>query len=127
MAEVDRNDDAVWRCVIHRYEFDPARRERRNVVVAVYDNEREFQAEFERHAQMLEDDTAAGARSSRGSLTGVVLEPGYLAASVRGHNVRRAMEHGVSPGRLLAFGPPPQNTAVMTFATSENPPSRCTD
>ena len=123
MAEIDRNDDTVWRWVIHRYQFDPSRRERRNVVVATYDNEREFQTEFERHAQILRNDIAAGARSSRENLGGVVLEPGYLAASARGHNVRRAIEHGVSPGRLLPTGPLPQNMAVLTFATSETVPS----
>ena len=123
MAEINRKDDTVWRWVIHRYQFDPSRRERRNVVVATYDNEREFQTEFDRHAQILRNDIAAGARSSRENLGGVVLEPGYLAASARGHNVRRAIEHGVSPGRLLATEPLPQNIAVLTFATSETVPS----
>ena len=123
MAEINRKDDTVWRWVIHRFQFDPSRRERRNVVVAAYDNEREFQTEFERHAQILRNDIAAGARSSRENLGGVVLEPGYLAASARGHNVRRAIEHGVSPGRLLPTGPLPQNMAVLTFATSETVPS----
>ena len=123
MAEINRKDDTVWRWVIHRYQFDPSRRERRNVVVATYDNEREFQTEFDRHAQILRNDIAAGARSSRENLGGVVLEPGYLAASARGHNVRRAIEHGVSPGRLLVTGPLPQNMAMLTFATSETEPS----
>lgn len=123
MAEVDRNDDFIGRWVIHHYRFDPARRERRNVVVAAYDNEREFQTEFERHAQMIRNEIAAGTRSSRENLSGVILEPGYLAASARGHKVRRAIEHGVNPARLLATGPLPQNMAVLTFATSETAPS----
>ena len=122
MAEVDRNDDTIWRWVIHHYRFDPVRRERRNVVVAAYNNEREFQTEFERYAHIIQNEIAAGTRSSRENLSGVALEPGHLAASARGHNVRRAVEHGVNPARLLATGPLPQNMAVLTFATSETAP-----
>jgi hypothetical protein len=122
VAEVDRDDDTIWRWMIHHYQFDPARRERRNVAVAAYDNEREFQTEFERCAQMIRNEIAAGTRSSRENLNGVVLEPGHLAASALGHNVRRAIEHGVNPARLLATGPLPQNMAVLTFATSETAP-----
>jgi hypothetical protein len=122
VAEVDRDDDTIWRWMIHHYQFDPARRERRNVAVAAYDNEREFQTEFERCAQMIRNEIAAGTRSSRENLYGVVLEPGHLAASALGHNVRRAIEHGVNPARLLATGPLPQNMAVLTFATSETAP-----
>jgi hypothetical protein len=122
VAEVDSEDDTIWRWVIHHYRFDPARRQRRNVVVAAYDNEREFQTELERHTQMLRNEIVARTRSSHENLSGVVLEPGYLAASARGHNVRRALEHGVNPGWLLATGPLLQNMAVLTLATNETAP-----
>ena len=39
MSEVDSEDDTIWRWVIHHYRFDPTRSERRNVVVAAYDND----------------------------------------------------------------------------------------
>ena len=123
MAEVDHSHDTIWRWVIHHYRFDPARRERCNVVVAACDNEGEFNTEFERHAQMIRDTIAAGPRSSSESLTGVNLETGYLAASARGHHVRRALEHGVSPERVLATEALPQNIAVLTFAKGEAAPS----
>ena len=123
MAEVDRIDGTIWRCVIHNCRFDRARCERRNVVVVAYLDEREFQTEFERHAQLIRNAIAAGARSSRESLNGIVLEPGYIAASAGGHKARRAIEHGVNPARLLAHGSLPQNMAMLTFAKSETAPS----
>ena len=123
MAEVDNSDDRIWRWVIHHYRFDPARRERRNVVVAAYDNESEFHKEFERHAQMICDEIAAGTRSSRESLSGVSLEPGYLAASARGRNFRRAIERGVNPERVLPTGALPQGMAVVFLTEDETAPS----
>jgi hypothetical protein len=123
VAEVDHNDDTIWRWVIHHYRFDPARRERRNVVVAAYDNESEFQTEFERYTQIIRDEIAGGTRSSGENLSGVTLEPGYLAAAARGHNARRAIEHGVSPERVLTTGALPRNMAVLTFTKDETSPS----
>jgi hypothetical protein len=103
----------------------PVRRrahERRNVVVAVYDNESEFLAEFERYTQMIHDEIAAGTRSSGENFTGVTLEPGHLAAAARGHTVRRAIEHGVSAERLLSTGPLPHNMSVLTATRDDTPP-----
>jgi hypothetical protein len=42
VAEVDPDDDAVDRWIVHWYRYDPTRRERRNTVVAAFDNELEF-------------------------------------------------------------------------------------
>ncbi|TFC17924.1 hypothetical protein E3O19_05380 [Cryobacterium algoritolerans] len=119
MAEVDRNDDTIWRWVLHHYRFDLARRERRNVVVAAYDSESEFQTEFERYTQIIRDEIARGTRSSRENLSGVTLEPGHLSAAARGHNARRAIEHGVSPERVLTTGALPHNMAVLTFTKDD--------
>jgi len=42
MAEVDPEDDSADRWIVWRYRYDPSRRERRNTVVAAFDNEAEF-------------------------------------------------------------------------------------
>jgi hypothetical protein len=122
VAEVDHEDDTIWRWVIQHYRFDATRRERCNVVVATYDNESEYQAEFERYSQMIRGEIAAGTWSSRENLSGVTLEPGFLAAAARGHNVRRGIEHGVSPKRVLSSGALPNNMAVLTFAKDDTAP-----
>jgi hypothetical protein len=122
VAQVDHEDDTIWRWVIQHYRFDPSRRERRNIVVAAFDNERQFLTEFDRHAEMIRDEIAAGTRSSRESLSGVILEPGHLAAAARGHNARRAIEHGVSPERVLNTGALPHNMAVLTSTKDDTAP-----
>ncbi|MEO6532956.1 MAG: hypothetical protein ABIO06_05205 [Pseudolysinimonas sp.] len=122
MAQVDYEDDTIRRWVLHHYRFDPARRERCNVVVAAYDNEMEFQTEFERYAEMIRAEITAGTRSSRENVSGVALEPGHFAAAARGHNVRRAVEHGVNPERLLSTGALPQNMALLTSTEGEPAP-----
>jgi hypothetical protein len=122
VAQADREDDTIWRWVIQHYRFDPSRRERRNVVIAVFDNERQYQTEFERRAELIHDDIAAGTRSSRENLSGVILEPGHLAAAARGHNARRAIEHGVSPERVLNTGALPHNMAVLTSTKDDTAP-----
>jgi hypothetical protein len=43
VAEVDSADDGIDRWVVQHFRFDPERRERRNVVVAAYDNSEEMQ------------------------------------------------------------------------------------
>lgn len=119
MATVNHEDDSIWRWVIHHYRYDPDRRERRNVIVTVYDNADEFQKEFDRLAGMIQVEIAAGNRSDRENLSGVILEPGHIAAAARGHNVRRAIEHGVDPHPLLSGGPLPRNMALLRFAKDD--------
>ncbi len=117
MAQVDHEDDSIWRWVIQHYRFDSTRHERRNVVVAAFDNEDEFAAELDRYGAMIRDEVAAGQRSSREGVSGVVLKPGELEEAARGRNVRRALEHGVSWVQAQTLGPRPTNMAVLT---SEN-------
>jgi hypothetical protein len=119
VTQVDHEDDTIWRWAIHHYRFDPERRERRNVVVAAYDNEAEYRAEFDRYGETIRREIAVGSRSPEENVSGVTLPPGHLAAAARGHNVRRAIEHGVSPARILDTGPLPSNMAVLTFAKDD--------
>ena len=122
MAQVNHEDDTIWRWVIHHYRFDPARRERRNVVVAACGNESQFRAEFDRSGEILRAEIAAGNRSDCENLSGVVLEPGHLAKAERGHNVRRAIDHGVNPEPLLSGGPLPQKMAVLSLTADNKVP-----
>lgn len=98
---MDPDDDSIRRFIVRHYRYDPDRRERRHVIVAAYDNDREYEACME--------ETAAGieARRQRGEpveptehVSGVVQEPGYRRKQQNGRLVARALRHGVSPAEL---------------------------
>jgi hypothetical protein len=128
VGEVDSEDDAIWRWVIHHYRFDPERGERRNVVVAAYDNEREFEMEFERYNQRVRSEINAGARSEFEHVSGVTRHPGYHAEQARAHLVRHAIEHGVDPRPRLQGGKLPSNVSIASFSSDvADQPSSCGD
>lgn len=104
MGEVSYEDDGVRRFVVRRYAFDPLRHERRHIVVAVVDNEHEFDSLCDRLNYELRRRRASGeAVDPREHISGVVMEPGYLARSANGHLVRRAFARGVFPARLRSL------------------------
>ncbi|MCW2570892.1 MAG: hypothetical protein JWO88_950 [Frankiales bacterium] len=114
MASVDYDDDGIRRFVVRRYAYDPARRERRHIVVAVLDNKRDFDRVFERYTQELQRRRDDGEPvDPREHISGHVLEPGHLARTANGHLVRRAIERGVYPDRLRDVELP-GNIAVFT-------------
>jgi hypothetical protein len=123
MSEVDPDDDSLWRWVIYHYRFDPTRNQRRNVRVAAFDDESEFRSQLDQYTEVIRSEIAAGTRSNREWVSGIALEPGHLAAQARGHNVRRAIEHGVNPEPLLRSGPLPHNMALLTFQDEDSPPA----
>jgi hypothetical protein len=96
MSAVDADDDTIARWVVHHYRYDPARHQRRNVIVAAFDNEQEFDLELKTRSAGLRAEQAAGARSDREQISGTVLPAGYLAAAARGHAVRKAVQHGAA-------------------------------
>lgn len=102
MATADYDDDdAIRRFVVRRYAYDPDRRERRHIVVAVVENQRDFDRVFERYAGELQQRRDDGAPvDPREHISGLVMEPGHLARVANGHLVRRATDHGVYPDRL---------------------------
>jgi hypothetical protein len=57
---VDPDDDSLGRDVVWHFRYDAVRDERRNVVVAAFDNEQEFLAEFKRRAGRLKELQARG-------------------------------------------------------------------
>ena len=114
MATADYDDDESRRFVVRRYAYDPERRERRHIVIAVVDNQREFDRVFEGYAGELQQRRDDGEPVDRREhISGLVLEPGHLARAANGHLVRRAIEHGVYPDRLRNVELP-GNMAVVT-------------
>ncbi|MHB1818323.1 MAG: hypothetical protein ACYCO9_09855 [Streptosporangiaceae bacterium] len=92
---VDPGDDTIARYIVRQFRYDPERRERRHVVVAAFDNEREFvvcmahaQAEISRRRE------AGEPVDPSEHVSGVVQEPGYLRRAAQGHLLRRAISHG---------------------------------
>jgi hypothetical protein len=97
VARVDPEDDSIDRFIVRHYRYDPQRRERRHVVVAAFDNEREFQACMDgvqadiRQRREADEPVEPGEHAS-----GVVHEAGYLRRAANGHLVTRAIRHGVA-------------------------------
>jgi hypothetical protein len=109
MAQVDPEDDGIRRFVVHHYRYDEARRERRNVVVAAFDDEAEFLACIEGLAAELARRRSTGEPvDRRENVSGVVKEPGHLHRERNGHLLRRAFDHGVVPPNLHDLAPPSQ-------------------
>jgi hypothetical protein len=102
MAEVDPDDDDLQRFVVRHYRYDRGRRQRRHVTVAAIDDERQFQRDLEARSADLRARRQCGeAVDEREHISGVTLEPGDRSLAAKGHAVRKAVEHGVSPHRLL--------------------------
>jgi hypothetical protein len=77
MPEIDPNDESLDRWVVQRYRYDPARRERRNVDEAAFDNEAEFLTYIEEAAQLLAEQKSAGLAESVEHYSGRHLDPGH--------------------------------------------------
>jgi len=122
VAQVDPKDDTIRRFVARHYRYDPARRERRHVVVAAFDNEPEFlacigrvRAEIGQRRQRGQDVDA------REHASGVVYEPGYLRRAANGHLVSRAFKRGIAGLRFEELELP-SNMAV--FRSEQSRPGR---
>lgn len=112
---LDFDDDARRRFIVRRYAYDPVRRERRPIVVAVVDSNSEFKKLIWRLTAELQARRAAGADvDPREHISGHIMQPGHLARAANGHLVRRAVEHGVFPQRLQAVELP-SNMGVFRF------------
>ena len=98
MAALDPDDDTVERYVVRHYRCDPDRHERRDVVVAAFDNESEFRVCVEATAaalRRLRDNDAT--LDPREQVSGAVLEPGHRRRQQNGRLLRRAIQHGALP------------------------------
>jgi hypothetical protein len=118
---VDPEDDDVQRFVVRHYRYDPQRRERRHVVVAAFDNEREFVACMEGVQAEIMRRREAGEPVDPGEhASGTVHEPGYRRRAANGHLMIRALRHGVVPGPWLDELELPANISI---AWGEGPPA----
>lgn len=94
------------------YRYDPERHERRNVVVAAFDDETEFQDRIaELAADLHSRRDSAEPPDPRERISGVQLDPGYHALQRNAHLLRRAIAHGVPPRAMLNL-PMPSNVAI---------------
>jgi hypothetical protein len=119
MAQVDPADDSIVRFVVYHYRYDPQRRERRPVLVAAFDNEREYRACMDRVQSDIKRRREAGERVDLAEhASGLVHEPGYLRRAANGHLVTRAIKHGAA-GRWIEDLELPANMSVLR---AERPP-----
>jgi hypothetical protein len=119
MAQVDPEDDTIGRFIVRHYRYDSQRHERRHVVVAAFDDEREMWALMEEIAAEIRRRRDAGEEVDRGEhASGSHREPGYLRRAANGHLVSRAISHGVFP-RFLREVELPSNMGV---SWAESPP-----
>jgi hypothetical protein len=97
VARVHPGDDSIERFIVRHYRYDPERRERRHVVVAVFDNEPEFRACMEGvQAEIMRRRDCGEPVDPREHVSGIVHEPGYLRRAANGHLVMRAIRHGAA-------------------------------
>ena len=115
VAEVDPMDDTIWRWVIHHYRFDPERRQRRDVVVAAFDNAAELEAAVNQYHLEIQVGIDGGVRDDRERVTGVVWHPGYHSERARG---RTLASSGSRPGSCGAAGTVPCPGAADGAASS---------
>jgi hypothetical protein len=77
--------------VVHRYRYDPARRERQNADEVAFDNEAEFLAFIDEAARLLGDEKSAGLAESVEHYSGRHLEPGHRDQM---RQRRKGQDHG---------------------------------
>ena len=112
MPRVDPEDDSIERFIVCHYRYDPQRRERRHVVIAAFDSEREFQACFESvRAEINRRREAGEPVDASEHVSGRIHEPGYLRRAANGHLVMRALRRGAA-GPWIGELELPSNIAV---------------
>lgn len=122
MAQVDPEDDELRRFVVHRYAYDPARRERWHVVVVAFDDRQEFETLIDSLATDVKRRRDAGEDvDPREHISGVVLEPGHRRRQQGGRIIKHAIERGASLGaetwERLANDLPP-GMSVVRFVSA---------
>ena len=88
---VDAGDDSIARFVLLHYRYDPGRRERREVVVAAYDDRAEFEAAVRAAAGDLAARQARGEAEEQERVSGVYKLAGADAEARRRRLAFRAI------------------------------------
>lgn len=119
MPRADVEDDSIERFIVRHYRYDPQRREWRHVVVAAFDNEREYRACMESVQAEIKARRERGEPVDPGEhASGIVQEPGYLRKAANGHLLSRAIRHGAT-GSWIGELELPSNMSVIR---AERPP-----
>ena len=95
MPLVDPTDDSTVRFVLEHFRFDPERNQRRNIVVAAYDNETEFQVAYGEAQAELVRRQEEGLAEAVEHLSGRVLPAGYSKDAQQRRAACRRATHGV--------------------------------
>ncbi len=106
MPEVDPDDDTVTRYVVWHYRYDPTRRQRRNVLVAAYDDRIEFEDRVQELSGALLSRKAAGKAESGEDISGEVRTPGHRLRAQNARLLTRAFSRGVWPPHWDRDHPP---------------------
>jgi hypothetical protein len=117
MARVDAEDDTLRRYIVRHYRYDPERHERRHVVVAAFDSQKEYERCLRAVSAEIERRKAAGEYVDSGEhASGTVYEPGDRQRAANGRLVMRAFRHGVAPGPWIDALEMPSNIAFLSVS-----------
>ena len=97
MAQVDPNDDTIRRFIVWHYRYDPSRQDRRNVVVAAFDNAHEFEDFLTQERDVLRLRQAANEADDRENIGGVIHEAGHQARAQQERLLSRGARHAARP------------------------------
>jgi hypothetical protein len=120
MATVDPDDDSIRSFIVQHYRYDPERRERRNVTVAAFDDEGEFEAAAASMGADLKARQSSGEADTRESISGVIHNPGDRARARNQRMLMKALEHGVWPPGWDRNNPPEGVTFVSAGGPDED-------
>jgi hypothetical protein len=122
VATVDPDDDGILRWVVWHYRHDPDRGQRRNVVVAAFDNAEEYHAEIQKRAEQLRGRRERGDEVDRAErIGGRMYEPDHRRLQRNAHLLKRAIEHGASPAGVEELELPPNVGVVRAVGPAHNP------
>jgi hypothetical protein len=114
MAAVDPDDDSIQRWVVWHFRYDPERKQRRNVVVAAFDNLDEFHADIDQRAAELRNRKDRGETVDRSErIGGKPYEAGHHRLQDNAHLLKRAIGRGVTPPGLTDLDLPSNVSSVQ--------------
>jgi hypothetical protein len=114
VARVDVRDERIRRFIVSHFRYDRERHECRHVLVAAFDDEREFSECFkEAHAE-IERRRDGGEDVDPGEhISGWTRDAGSARRPANGHLVKRSMLHGIVSGKWVEDLEIPPNMSLM--------------
>lgn len=106
MAQVDPDDDSLDRYIVWHYAYDPARHERRNQVVAAFDDAREFEDYVDRAQADLRRRQATDGVDPKEHFGGVIKLRGREAQKQARREAMWRLMNGTATGQdIVDLGP----------------------